>query len=357
MSVLKKLEFPLIQGGMGVGVSLSNLAGNVMRQGCLGVISAAHPGYRSPQFHVNSVAANCRALQSEINKARIIAQGKGLLGVNIMYAGQYYDHYVTTCIQAKVDVIISGAGIPLDLPKYDPKHQVLLAPIVSSGRVAELICKVWQKRYQRLPDFIVIEGSLAGGHLGFSKEALLTEQCPDLCEILDDVKQHIQDFEINNHQKIPLFVAGGIIDGTDIAYFLKAGADGVQMGTRFIATYECDASDAFKQAVLQCQKEDIKIVHSPSGFPGRAIYNEFFKRRKESNRICLKRCFQCLKTCTPLDTPYCISQALIQSVSGNIDRGVIFVGARAGEVNEYLSVKQLIEQLRNQTKMVLEKAK
>lgn len=349
-----KLEFPIIQGGMGVGISLGNLAGHVMKAGCMGVISAAHPGYKRADFRQDSVKANCMAIHDEVNKARTLSQGKGLLGMNIMCASRDYAHYVKASIEAGVDAIISGAGLPLDLPKLAEKTSVLLAPIVSSAKAAQLICKAWFKRYQRIPDFMVIEGSLAGGHLGFKKQDLLDNTCQPLEDILQEVKAVIAPFEKEMKQTIPLFVAGGIIAGQDIAKYLKAGASGVQMGTRFIATEECDADPFFKRQILACRPEDIRIVHSPSGFPGRALANQFFRNNPEDKRISMKKCLLCLTPCTPENTPYCISEALIQSVKGNVDHGVVFVGARAGEVSDCLSVADLIQRLRYETNLAME---
>lgn len=350
----KLLEVPIIQGGMGVGVSLSNLAGNVMANGAMGVLSAAHPGYRDLNFRQDSVSCNVKAIFEETKKARIIAKGKGLLAVNIMVASKDYAHYVKAAIDAKIDAIISGAGLPLELPALAKGSTILLAPIVSSGKAMKLILKMWDIRHQTTPDFVVVEGSDAGGHLGFKKEDLLTDSCDPLDKILSDVKQELASYEVKYNKNIPVFVAGGIFTGQDIAKYIRLGAVGVQMGTRFIATHECDASDTFKAAVINSTKETIEIVQSPTGFPGRGIMNDFMKENKVRGNIKVSKCLNCLIPCTPLDTPYCISEALIQSVQGNLDKGLIFVGSNAYRLEKLQSVSSLIQELVDEATKVLE---
>ncbi len=341
----KILKVPIIQGGMGVGVSLSSLAGSVMKEGAMGVLSAAHPGYRKEDFNKNSLKCNIDAIMEESKKARAISGGKGLLGINIMVASKDYAEYVKAAVKAKVDAIISGAGLPLDLPKLVSDKSILLAPIVSSGRAIRLILKRWDKRHKTVPDFVVIEGSEAGGHLGFKRNDLLDCTCESLSKILSDVKKELAPFEKEYSKNIPVFVAGGIFTGSDIANYLQLGADGVQMGTRFIATEECDASKAFKDMVINCKKEDIAIVKSPTGFPGRGIMNSFMREVEKRGNICMSSCYNCLSLCNPQDTPYCISQALIQSVKGNVEKGLVFVGSNAYRINEMTTVHNLISEL------------
>jgi len=343
----KSLDIPIIQGGMGIGVSLGGLAGAVMKEGGMGVISAAQPGYRDPDFKRDPFTANIKALKTEIKKAREIAQGKGLLGVNIMVAGQHYDRYATEIGEMDVDVIISGAGLPLELPNLVKNDQVALAPIVSSGKAAYLLCRRWFQRYLRYPDFIVIEGPLAGGHLGFSWDELKAHSEQKLEDILEDCKKALADLG----QNIPLVVAGGIYTGKDIASFLKQGAAAVQMATRFIATFECDAHDQFKAMFLNAKQEDIDFVISPSGYPGRAIVNDFVKRMRQG-RIAPIQCVNCLRPCNPPTTPYCITEALINSVSGDVDHGLVFTGANGYRIDKIVHVSALIEELMNDMKAV-----
>ena len=338
------LEFPLIQGGMGVGVSLSNLAGSVMKEGCMGVISAAHPGYKEENFFSNSLETNLEALQEECKKAKEISLNKGLLGVNIMCASKHYKDYVQCAIEAKADAIISGAGLPLSLPEYVKGSSILIAPIVSSGKAAELICKRWSKKYNRIPDFIVIESSLAGGHLGFQWDDLQNQTCQNLDDIIMDVREVIKKYEDQYQYRIPIFAAGGIFDSKDMKRVLYKGADGVQIGTRFIATYECDAHPNFKEAIIKAKKEDIVFVKSPTGFPGRAIQNDFVKNRIGNTKV--DGCINCLIPCNPANTPYCISRALIEAVKGNVENGLIFVGRNADRITSMTSVKEIIDEFK-----------
>lgn len=336
----KSLKIPIIQGGMGIGVSLGNLAGHVMKEGGMGVISAAQPGYREPDFFSNTFQANLRALKAEIAKARAIAQGNGLLGVNLMVAGERYDEYATAIAEMDVDVIISGAGLPLELPKFAEGKPVALAPIVSSAKAAYLLCKRWFARYARYPDFIVIEGPLAGGHLGFAWDDLKAKTTQSLQDIFTEVKAVLAELG----QNIPLVPAGGIYTGKDIAEFINDGASAVQMATRFIATEECDAHLEFKKQFVSANASDIDLVISPSGYPGRAIINDHVKALRQG-RIAPTRCVKCLKPCNPATTPYCITEALIQSVSGNVDHGLVFTGVNGYRITEIVSVHQLIREL------------
>lgn len=336
----KCLSIPLIQGGMGVGVSLGNLAGHVARCGAMGVISTAHPGYREDDFESNHREANIRALKKEILKAQKISQGNGLVAINAMVALKDYDELINVALESKVDAIISGAGLPLRLPELVKDHDVLIAPIVSSGKACKLIMKHWLKKYQRTPDFIVIEGSKAGGHLGFKKDDLENHTCQSLEDIFKDVEEIIE----NNKLNIPIFVAGGISQRSDVKHFFDLGVDGVQVATRFITTYECDASIKYKEAFLKAKKEDIGFVSSPVGMPGRAIQNSFVKKTKKE-KIPVKKCYQCLTPCDVRNTPYCISSALIEAVKGNLEDGLIFTGAHGYRQDHLMHVNEVIQEL------------
>lgn len=336
----KKIDICIIQGGMGVGVSLGNLAGAVMKEGGMGVISAAHPGYRRADFYDDVILANCEAIHEEVAKAKDIAKGKGLCGVNVMVASKNYEIYVKAAIDAGADAIISGAGLPMDLPSIEGSEKILLAPIVSSGRAARLILKSWSRHYHRLPDFIVIEGAEAGGHLGFKKADLIAQNVQSLEEILHDVIDEVKLYD----KKIPIFVAGGVYDHRDILHFLALGASGVQIATRFIATYECDGADQFKQKIIDATKADIQLVDSPTGLPGRAIMSAFMEKTANM-RIPSSHCINCMKPCNPSTTPYCISDALIHAVKGDIDQGLVFAGSNAYRVNRMMHVHDLIMEL------------
>jgi len=340
----KHLEVPIIQGGMGVGVSLGNLAGAVMAEGGMGSISAANPGFNHIDFRKKSLISNLEQFAIEIKKARELAKGKGMLAVNIMVASTAYVELVKRAVKSKVDAIVSGAGLPLELPAFVKGSNIAIAPIVSSGRAAAVICRSWLRKHHVLPDFIVIEGPDAGGHLGFSKEELADGSHKSLMEILQDVKAVIKPFSEKAACDIPVFVAGGVYTGRDIVKYVKAGADGVQMGTRFIGTHECDASDAYKQQFIDATMNDIVLTKSPAGLPGRAINNPFVKRII-NGRIPPNWCVSCLQTCRPLETPYCISEALINAVTDKVDDGLIFTGTNGWRIDKICSVKDVIDEL------------
>lgn len=340
----KVSKYPIIQGGMGVGVSLHNLAGNVSKEGGIGVISTADIGYQEEDFYQNPMKANLRAIGKEIKMARDIAGDDKILGVNIMVALRNYAEIVKECVKQKIDLIISGAGIPKDLPQYVKGTCTKIAPIVSSLRCCKLIVKHWMSKYDYVPDMIVIEGPEAGGHLGFKEDELTEENKPKLEDITVEVVNYIKEVEKETSKEIPVISAGGIWDGKDIRRFLDLGADGVQMATRFVATDECDASDVFKQAYVNAKKEDVKIIKSPVGMPGRAINNEFIKNtKKEKPKI--DKCYNCIRTCNVATTPYCITKALINAVKGNMKDALVFCGSNVDKVKEIVSVHKLMNEL------------
>ena len=337
-------KVPLIQGGMGVGVSLSSLAGAVAAEGGIGVISTAQIGYREPDFDTDPIGANLRAIGTEIRKARQIAKG-GILGVNIMVATRRYEDYVKAAVEAGIDLIISGAGFPMDLPKLVGAAKTKLAPIVSGVKSAQVIMRYWWKKYSRLPDAVVIEGPLAGGHLGFHKEQL--EDIEGL-HYDDEVKAIIEQVgaTASEHEaEIPVIMAGGVYTRDDMEHYLEMGAADVQMATRFVTTYECDADDAYKQTYIDAAKEDIVIVQSPVGMPGRAILNPFMKRAKEG-RIPHGKCHLCVSTCTPDKTPYCITDALVNAAKGKTEDALLFCGANAYRATKLEHVKDIMDEFR-----------
>lgn len=341
-----KLEVPIIQGGMGVGISLGNLAGHVAKNGGMGVISTAHPGYRAEDFEKNPTEVNKRELAKEIQKAKEIAKGKGMVAINAMVAITDYAQMVEVAIKNKIDAIISGAGLPMNLPGFVKGTKVKIAPIVSSGKAARLICKTWDRRYHVAPDFVVIEGSEAGGHLGFHKEDVLNKTTAKLADIFKEVKETLQPFVEKYQKEIPIFVAGGVYDADDIKQFMDLGADGVQMATRFICTEECDADIKYKKAFINAKKEDIEIVKSPVGMPGRAIMTKLTERLKNDERIPVKRCYNCLVPCDVKTTPYCISSALINAAKGNLDEGLVFSGSNGYRNDKIVTVKELMDELK-----------
>ncbi|MBU3132829.1 nitronate monooxygenase family protein [Clostridium gasigenes] len=338
-------KLPIIQGGMGVGVSLSNLAGAVAKCGGIGIISGAQTGYKEADFEINPLEANLRAIRNHIKKAKKIAP-KGIIGVNLMVAMNYYAEHVQAAIDGGADLIISGAGLPAKLPKLVEGHNIKIAPIVSSVKAVKVILSMWDKRNNRTADLIVIEGPKAGGHLGFHKENLEEASANFDTTVIDIIKE-VKIYEEKYNKKIPVVVAGGVFDGYDIAKYLKLGADGVQMATRFVATDECDADVKFKEAYVNCKAEDISIVKSPVGMPGRAIVNNFV-RKTEDKGVKVSKCYNCLIPCNPVTTLYCITEALINSVRGDLDNGLIFCGENASRIDKIVSVSELLNELESE---------
>ncbi|SEM29070.1 NAD(P)H-dependent flavin oxidoreductase YrpB, nitropropane dioxygenase family [Butyrivibrio sp. ob235] len=342
----KELAHGIIQGGMGVGVSLSSLAGSVAKEGCMGVISSVNIGFNEPDFMENPFEANIRALKEHIKKAKEISKGNGLIGVNIMVAVSHYEETVKAAIEAGADAIISGAGLPLKLAELVKGSDTLFAPIVSSKRAAMLLCKSFVKKAGILPDFLVIEGHQAGGHLGFSADDLKSDTCQPNLQILKEVKEAIKPFEEEFKKKIYVFLGGGIFDSKDVKEATEAGADGVQIGTRFIATKECDVDEAFKQVIVDSKEEDIRIIKSPVGMPARAIYTPLLQKLDEGKSFLAKKCNSCLTACPKGDNiPYCISRALIAAAHGNKEEGLFFCGENAPRVKDIVTVKELIDEL------------
>ena len=338
-----KADYPIIQGAMGVGVSLSNLASSVANSGGVGVIAGVQIGFNEPDFRSNNQSANLRALKKHIKKAKLLSP-KGILGVNLMVAMNNYKDMVLTCMDEKVDLIISGAGLPKNLPNLTKGSNTKIAPIVSSGKAAQLIMKLWAKKHNYLPDLLIVEGPEAGGHLGFSEQDLIDTQKPNLEQLLAEVLEATRPFVEKYNKEIPVIAAGGIFDGQDIAKYLELGASGVQMGTKFVATKECDAHINFKNMYLNSRKQDIQLVKSPVGLPGRAIRNEFLMKL-DLGKIPVEHCHNCLRPCNPKAADYCISDALINAVKGNVKDGLIFAGSNAYRVDKIISVKDLISQL------------
>jgi len=336
-------KIPIIQGGMGVGISLSGLASAVANEGGIGVIAAAMIGLNETDIYSNFKEANIRALQREIRKAREAT--KGILGVNIMVALTNFADLVKTSIEEGIDIIFSGAGLPLDLPKYVKDGiNTKLVPIVSSARAAKAICKRWLSRFNSLPDAFVVEGPLAGGHLGFSADQLDRPEF-SLEKLVPEVVEAVIPFAEELQVDIPVIAAGGIYTGADIHNFLQLGAAGVQMATRFVATHECDADISFKQSYIDARKEDLVIIKSPVGLPGRAIRNQFLKDVEEGKKKPFKCPYHCISSCNCTDSPYCIAMALVNAKRGKLKKGFAFAGNNAYKVDRIISVKELISSL------------
>ncbi|MHC4215888.1 MAG: NAD(P)H-dependent flavin oxidoreductase [Planctomycetota bacterium] len=330
---------PIIQGGMGVRVSRANLASSVANMGCAGIIASAGLGQFENFPNSDFIELNEEALRYEIRKARSLTNG--IIGVNIMVALSDYGNLVRTAVEEDVDLIISGAGLPLTLPQYLNGKDIKLVPVVSSARTFQIICKRWKGRFNKLPDAVIVEGIRAGGHLGYSYGCTTNDTGPTLEQTIKEVIKIADEFM----HGIPVIAAGGIFDGDDIAHFLELGASGVQMATRFVCTDECDAHNNFKQAYLNAKAKDLTIIKSPVGLPGRVINNHFVEKIKQGKTTPFKCNYQCLKTCDPKTAPYCIAKVLANAAQGRLDESFVFAGSNAYRCNEIISVKTLIEKL------------
>lgn len=340
-------KLPIVQGGMGVGISLSGLASAVANEGGIGVIAANSIGMLDPDYYASHKDANAIALRKEIRKAK--EKSSGIIGVNIMVAVQDFHALLMVAIEEKVDMVFLGAGLPVKgIPVEDLRSAgVKVVPIVSSARAARLIFRFWLKRYEDIPDAVVVEGPKAGGHLGFKEDQI---DDPDFAleRILPDVVAVVKSYEGKFRRTIPVIAAGGVFTGTDIYNLFKLGASGVQMGTRFVATHECDADIRFKESYVSCREDDIEIIKSPVGMPGRAIRSKFLKDVSSGKKMELKCAWKCLKSCDIKTARYCISLALDNARKGIMEKGFAFAGSNAFRINNIISVKELLQELQKQ---------
>ncbi len=337
-------RIPIIQGGMGVGISMSGLSSAVANEGGIGVIAGAMVGIDEPDITENPVAANVRAMKLMIRRARSLT--RGIIGVNIMFALTHYADLVKAAIEEGVDIIFSGAGLPMDLPGYLPiGSRTKLVPIVSSARAARLICQKWISKFDHLPDAFVVEGPKAGGHLGFKIEQI-DDPAFAIERLVVEVIEAVDSIATGRGVTVPVIAAGGIYTGADIFRFLKLGAAGVQMGTRFVATHECDASPDFKKTYIEAKKEDLIIIKSPVGMPGRALRNQFLTEVENGNKTPFTCPYHCIKTCDRTKSPYCIALALAGARKGKFKNGFAFAGSNAYRIDKIISVKELIDSLK-----------
>ena len=348
------IDKPIIQGGMGVGISLSGLASAVANEGGIGVISSVGLGLVNPTPKAGYRENNKIALREEIRKAR--SKTDGVIGLNIMVAVSDFDDLVKIGIEEKVDIIFIGAGLPLKLPSSVSldelkKSNTKIAPIVSSGRAAKLIFQSWSKNYNHIPDAVVVEGPKAGGHLGFKREQI-DDKNFSLEKLVPEVVEAIQVFEDKFNKKIPVIAAGGVYSGADIYKFMQLGASAVQMGTRFVATHECDANIEFKQKFVDCDKKDITSIKSPVGLPGRALQNDFLTDVSNGIKKPFKCPWECLRTCDYKEAPYCIAIALTQAQKGNLNYGFAFAGSNAYRIDNIISFNEFITSLINEYELV-----
>jgi nitronate monooxygenase len=345
------ISVPIIQGGMGVGISLSGLAVAVANEGGVGVISSAGLGLLYRNLSKDFQEANILGLSEEIRKARKAT--RGVLGVNIMVAMSNFSDLVITAIKEKIDIIFAGAGLPLNLPSFITSgSNTKLVPIVSSGRAAKILLEKWSSNFQRVPDAMVVEGPKAGGHLGFKNNEIFDEDF-SLDKLVTDVCNEVRSFEHKHGQKIPVIAAGGIYTGDDIYNIMQSGASGVQLGTRFVTTNECDASEEFKQTYIDAQARDIEIIDSPVGMPGRAIVNSFIDKIRQGKKHPLKCPFKCIKTCDISSSPYCIISALFNAFKGNLESGFAFAGSNAFRATKIQTVKEVFRELTSEFNLAM----
>jgi NAD(P)H-dependent flavin oxidoreductase YrpB (nitropropane dioxygenase family) len=333
-------KIPIVQGAMGIGVSLSGLAAAVADEGGIGTISGVQIGFREPDFATNTVEANLRAIGKEIKKAR--KKTKGIIAINLMAAMSNYDLYVKKAVEEKIDLVVSGAGLPLALPKLVEGTSTKIVPIVSSAKAAKIIIKSYLKK-GRLPDAFIVEGPLAGGHLGFKMDELLEKKFMPLKDIVREVKKLTRDAEQKHSAKIPVIAAGGIRTAEDISELKCAGSDGFQIASMFVPTVECDAHKNFKLAYINATEEDEIIIESPVGMPARAIKTDFLINSTLQGSAEVSGCYNCLSGCNPSKAPYCISAALINAVNGQ--DGIIFSGSKINSINKMSTVKEVIKSL------------
>lgn len=342
----KIARVPVIQGGMGIGVSRGKLAGAVAKEGGIGLVSTVQVGYDEPDFREKPQECNIRVLKKHIQMAKEQADG-GLVGVNAMVALRDYEEHVKAAVEAGADVVVSGAGLPVALPKLVAGSDTKIAPIVSSEKAANVILRMWEKKHNATADFVVIEGPKAGGHLGFSREQI-QEDCQGALDYDEEIRKIIavvKGYEEKFNKKIPVIVAGGVFDAKDIRHMRSLGAAGVQIASRFVATEECDADIRFKEAYVNAKAEDVRIIQSPVGMPGRAVANAFLDRVAKGRQP-VSKCLGCLSKCKPSETPYCITEALVKAVTGDVENGLVFAGSNVGRIQKITTVKELMEELK-----------
>jgi len=338
-----EIKVPIIQGGMGVRVSTASLASAVSNYGGAGTIASVGLGLSKEANQADYTKASREGLRREIRKAK--EQTQNPVCVNIMVALTNYEDLARTAVQEKSEVIVSGAGLPLRLPEYAEGSTTKLIPIVSSARAADLIIRSWKRKYDRIPDGIIVEGPMAGGHLGFKSADLKTGRSASLEELVRDVVAVAEDYKDKFKTQIPVIAAGGVFDGKDIAKFLRLGAQGVQMGSRFVCTFECSIPDSFKQMYIDAQQDDIMIIDSPVGLPGRALKTSFMEKVLRGEKVPIKCDYRCIITCDSRKVPYCIAKAMYAAALGDFENAVVFAGENVSRIKKIVSVKTLMDSL------------
>jgi nitronate monooxygenase len=342
---------PIIQGGMGVGVSLSGLASAVARAGGMGVIATAGIGAVLAGVFVNTPESNTEGLAAEIQRVKEAAPD-GCVGVNIMVALADFDALLDTAIKEEADAAFMSAGLPMRRPPDSPLSNLAslgniktkLIPKVSSAKAVKLILRHWIKQYGRAPDAFVVEGPYAGGHLGFHKEDL-DKEAFSLESLLTQTLKITGEYQSETGNHMPVIAGGGVYTGADVRRMLELGADGVMMATRFVTTDECDAHENYKMSYVNASEDDLMVIDSPLGLPGRAVRCPFLEKVSEGKRVPMKCSWKCITTCDYKTAPYCIARALVLSQRGNLDEGFAFAGANAYRATEIKPVGQVFDEL------------
>ncbi len=332
------VPIPVIQAGMGVKIASAELAGAVARAGAIGCISSV--GLSSLELlQADYICESSDCLKLEIQKARKLAPN-GVLAINVMNVISNYDEIVSVCVQEKVDIIISGAGLPLKLPELTIDSNIKLVPVISSGRALELILRTWHRRYQKLPDAVIVEGPLCGGHMGFSYDQLADHSSILISDILKDVKQIIAPYEAEYGVHIPIIGAEAVSFFDDVMQKLEMGFDGVQIGTRFICTEEANIARKSKEVYVKAKSEDIIILNSPLGMPVKVLRTPLSEKLIQGKKIPFGCPFQCLRGCKAMKVNFCIADALFKTADGLVDEGLFMSGSDVGKVNDIIPAEE-----------------
>ncbi len=347
-----EIKYPIIQGGMGLGISWDRLAGTVSKEGGLGVISGVGTGYYENEKYVDKIVDgkplddinfySTKALHKIFENARKIC-GDAPLGCNILYACNDYGRIVRDACEAGADIIITGAGLPTNMPEFTKDFpDVALVPIVSTARALKIIIKRWA-RYGKLPDAVIVEGPKSGGHQGFTYEQCFMKEYQ-----LENIVPPIIE-EARKWGDIPVIAAGGIWTKEDIDEYLNMGCAGVQIATRFIGTYECDASENFKKVLLNAKKEDIQLFKSPVGLPARGVRTHLQDAIENGTAPKVKCISNCVAPCNrgveAKAVGYCIADRLSAAYKGDIETGLFFTGSNGYRLQKLISVKELMHKL------------
>lgn len=334
-------RIPVVQAGMGVQVAKSELAAAVARAGGIGCISSVGLGSLEASL-ANYIEESNLKLTQEIRRARELAP-EGILAVNAMVALFNYKEIVEVCVKEKVDMIISGAGLPLPLPGIVGDADIKLVPVVSSGRSMSVIMKAWHRKFNRIPDAVIVEGPKCGGHMAFSWEQLDHPDQVPIAAIRNDVKKVLEPFEAEYGRTIPILGAEGIVNHKDVLSMLELGFDGVQVGTRFICTEESGIDPRSKDIYVKAKDEDVTLIQSPLGLPVKVLRTPLVQRLQREEKIPFGCPFLCLRACGADKARFCLADALVNTLFGNIDEALFMTGSSVGRVNDIIPAEEFFE--------------